>query len=166
MQIPHRKPGKFSQMKSDPLITEAKFNELKNKLEKLKKATQPQAAEEVRRLAEMGDFSENFAYQMAKGRLRGINQRISILERQLDQAVIILPVKQIDTIKLGHSVTVNRDNKQYNYQILGSAETNPKNGIISYNSPLGSALLGRRVGDTVRVTLANKVVEYKILKII
>ncbi|MFH0814829.1 MAG: hypothetical protein V1902_01950, partial [Candidatus Falkowbacteria bacterium] len=79
MRVPTRRAEKNIKNTFDPFITQTKFDELKIKLEKLKKS-QPTAISEVQRLAEMGDFSENAAYQMAKGRLRGINQRILELE--------------------------------------------------------------------------------------
>jgi len=62
MRTPQRKPGKYIHIKPDPHITEEKFIELKNKLEKMKKR-HPGLASEVKRLAEMGDFSENAAYR-------------------------------------------------------------------------------------------------------
>ncbi len=76
MQVPIRKKETYIKPKPDPYLTEAKFQELQNKLEKFKTYTRPRAAEEVKRLAEMGDFSENVGYQVAKGRLRGLNQKI------------------------------------------------------------------------------------------
>ncbi len=164
MQIPYRKPGKYMLQKSDPLLTKGKFAELENKLVRLKKK-RPEAAEEVRRLAELGDFSENMEYQLAKGRLRGLNQGILNLEKQLNQAVIITPQKQTDTVQIGHYVTIQSDSNEKTYQILGSSETNPQKGIISHNSPIGSGLIGRKVGEVVKIKLANEEVEYKILKI-
>jgi len=165
MQVPIRKPGRFTHLKPDPNITEEKYNELNNKLERLKKFSRPTAAAEVRRLAEMGDFSENAAYQIAKGRLRGINQRILDIEDHLKNAVIIKLAKNINTIRLGCKVTVEANNKIKTYLILGSAETNPAEGIISHNSPIGSALIGKKTGDIVKVKLNDKEAEYKIIKI-
>lgn len=165
MQTPYRKPSKFSYIKPDPQITEAKFNELKTKLDKLKNKTRFKAMEEVRIHAENGDFSENAAYQIAKGRLRGINQKILDLENHLKVAIIIKPNKNKDTVQLGSRVTVTYDNKQRTYEILGSAETDPVRGIISHNSPIGAALLRHHVGDEVKINLASKDVTYKILKI-
>lgn len=164
MQIPYRKPGKFSQIKSDPMMTRAKFDELNVKLEKLK-SIRPAAAKEVARLAELGDFSENVEYQLAKGRLRGINDRILRLEREINDAEIITANKKTDRIEIGHTVTIESLGQQKIYQILGSSETKPEKGIISHNSPIGSALLGRRVGDVVKVKTGEKVVEYKIIRI-
>ncbi len=164
MQIPYRKPGKFSQMKQDPLLTQAKFNELKNNLERLKKI-RPEAAAEVARLAELGDFSENAEYQLAKSRLRGINNRILFLEQQLSQAVIIPEPQGSSTVQIGSKVTVEVGGVQKVYKILGSTETNPQLGIISYNSPIGEALVGCVVGDVAKIKLVNKEVEYKIMLI-
>lgn len=165
MQTPIRKPGKYTHEKPDPHLTEAKFIELKNKLDRLKKISRPRAADEVRRLAEMGDFSDNAAYSMAKGRLRGINQRILDIEDHLKKAIIIKPQKDSDIVRLGSKVTVEADGKQKTFLILGSAETDPDQGIISHNSPIGSALIGGREGETIRVAAKTKVMEYKIIKI-
>ncbi len=148
----------------DPVMSEAKFIELQNKLKKLK-TIHPDAAREVSRLAEMGDFSENAEYQLAKGRLRGINNRIMVLENQLNHADIIQKHIPGDTIRLGNTVTVEYAKKQKTYQILGSSESDPARGIISQTSPIGAALLGHKVGETVKVTLAKKTLEYTVLKI-
>lgn len=165
MQVPIRKKETYVKPKPDPYITEAKFLELKNKLERLKSHTRPQAAEEVKRLAEMGDFSENVGYQVAKGRLRGLNQKILDIEDHLKNALIFHPNKNTQVVQLGHSVTIEIGNKQKTYTILGSSETDPTTGVISHNSPIGAALLGHRVGDLVKAQLAAKEIEYKIIKI-
>lgn len=164
MQTPIRKPGKYTNLETDPNLTEAKFLELQNKLARLKKS-QPRAIEETVRLAAHGDFSENAGYQSAKARLRGINQGIFELSERLKHAVIIKPNKNSQVIQLGQSVTLETDGKIKTYQILGSTETNPSTGVISNHSPLGVALMGHRVGDTVSIKLAQKTVSYKIIKI-
>jgi transcription elongation factor GreA len=165
MQVPYRKPGKYSQIKSDPLLTEGKILELKNKLDKLKNISRPRAIEEVKRLAELGDFSENVEYQLAKGRLRGINDNILKIENQLKNAVVIPDQKQTNTVELGHKVTIQNNRGVVTFQILGSVETNPQKGIISHNSPIGSALIGRRVGEEFKIKINDKEIEYKIIKI-
>lgn len=164
MRVPFRKPGKYSQMKSDPLLTKEKFAELEKKLKYLK-SVQPSAAAEVSRLAELGDFSENAEYQLAKGRLRGLNDAIFRLGNQLKHAVIIETGSETDTVRLGHKVTVAVAGKQKTYQILGSAETDPRQGIISHNSPLGAALLGRKAGEKFNIKLAGKEAEFVVIKI-
>lgn len=164
MQVPHRKPTKFSYIKPDPLMTADKFAELKNKLERLKKS-RPQAAADVSQLAQLGDFSENVEYQLAKGRLRGINQSIIELEKQINQADIIKPHGQTGKVEIGHKVTIENNGGQKTYQILGSSETDPRKGVISIHSPLGAALIGCKVDDAIKVKLADKEVTYKITKI-
>ncbi|MEI6378219.1 MAG: GreA/GreB family elongation factor [Candidatus Falkowbacteria bacterium] len=165
MQLPYRKPDKFTYIKPDPNITRARFNEFKEKLERLKTVSQPRAAAEVRRLAEMGDFSENAAYQIAKGKLRGINQRIMELEYMLEHADIIEGGSTSGRVELGSIVTVSVNGKQKTYELLGSSETDPASGIISHNSPLGQALLGRKIGDKVNVRLTDRSVEYQIVSL-
>jgi len=165
MQVPYRKPGKDSLIKADPFLTRAKFNELEKKLDRLKNISRPQAAAEVSRMAQMGDFSENTGYQYAKGRLRGINHAILDIENQLKNAKIIEPATDTNTVQTGHTVTIESNGKQKTYQILGSTETNPRKGIISHNSPIGSALIGSSVGDKVEIKLADKTVAYKIISI-
>ena len=165
MQVPHRKAGKFTHLTPDPLITQAKFEELSRRLEGLKTA-RPRAAAEVARLAELGDFSENVEYQLAKGKLRGINQGITDLEKQLINARIFSPKENTDTVQLGHTVTVESDGIQKTFQILGSTEIKPGQGIISHNSPLGAALIGKGVGDTAEIQLPNKILKtYTIMSI-
>jgi len=164
MQTPQRKPGKYAGIKPDPNITEKKHKELKSKLERLKKAQLP-AIKEVKRLALMGDFSENVAYQMAKGRLRGINQGILDIEDHLKRAEIIKVLRNKDKVQLGSKVTVKVNNKEKTYLILGSSEVNLKENIISHNSPLGSVLIGKKAGDIAKIKTTKGEVEYMIIKI-
>lgn len=164
MQTPYRRKETYVKPKPDPYLTEAKFIELKNKLERMK-ASHPPLATEVKRLAEMGDFSENAGYQDAKGKLRGLNQRILELEAHLKTSVIFRPSKNIEKVDLGHSVTIESDGKQKAYTILGGAETDPTAGIISHSSPIGAALIGHRVGEVIKIELAGKQKEFKIISI-
>ena len=147
MRIPFRKPGEFTNIVPDPHLTERKFNELTDKLDKLKEAL-PNAIQELQRLAEMGDFSENAAYQMAKGKVRGINDRISDITEQLKAAIIIKPGKNKQEVQLGSRVRVKLNGRENTYQILGSAEIDLSKNVISHNSPLGASLMGKRAGDS------------------
>ncbi|MBU1130996.1 GreA/GreB family elongation factor [Patescibacteria group bacterium] len=165
MRVPIRKAGEFTRIVPDPYLTVGKFNELNKKLKQLK-VLLPQAVSEVKRLAEMGDFSENAAYQMAKGRLRGLNQHIFDLEEQLKLSIIIKPGHNKNKIQLGSRATVKMAGRQKTYLILGSSEIDVKNNIISHNSPIGSALMGKKAGDSVKIQLAGSEVEFKIIKIV
>jgi transcription elongation factor GreA len=166
MRVPIRKSEKYTNLKTDPYITQAKFDELKKKVARLINVSRPREAEEVKRLALMGDFSENVGYQIAKGRLRGINQRILDIENLLKNAEIIQAGQDSDTVEIGHLVTLEVNGKEKIYQILGSEETNPTAGVISRNSPLGSALIGRKIGDLIEINLPDKIIKYKIIKIV
>lgn len=168
MRVPVRKPGKHTHDKKDPYITKDKFLALQKNLEKMKKI-QPHLAQEVKRLALNGDFSENAEYQIAKGRLRGLNQKMIEVEEEIKNAVIIKGSGAKDKVKLGCTVTVEVNGKQKTFKILGSAETDPLQNIISHNSPVGQALMNKKVGEIVVINPPtgenNKKIKYKIIKI-
>lgn len=165
MRVPTRRSENYARPKLDPHITAKKYQELVNKLEHLKKTSRFRSMKEVSTLAEMGDLSENAAYQIAKGKLRGINQLILDLENQIKKAVIIQPQKNIAKVALGSTVTIVSNEKEKTYLILGSSEVDPTKNIISHNSPLGQALLGRKVGESVVLSLQNNLIKISILKI-
>lgn len=165
MRVPTRRAEKNSQVKADYHITANKYEELKDKLDKLKNIKRPKESAEVQRLALMGDFSENAGYQLAKGRLRGINQKILDIENLLKNAEIIKSGQSSGRVELGNEVTISINEKNKTYRILGSAETNPDLGIISHNSPLGAALIGRRIGENLEIKIGAKIMNCKILKI-
>lgn len=166
MRIPTRKSENKKAPSYDPFITQTKFNELQAEHERLEKKVRPRIAKEVARLAELGDFSENAEYQIAKGKLRGLNRRLLEIENILKHSQIIQSDNRTDKVRLGHHVTVLSNGQEKTFKILGSAETNPGAGVISQNSPTGEALLGEKVGKIVEIKLANgKITSYKILKI-
>ncbi|MFH1207133.1 MAG: GreA/GreB family elongation factor [Patescibacteria group bacterium] len=165
MRVPIRKPGQYTHYKPDPHVTAEKLQEFKDELEKLKHGVQPRAISEVKRLAELGDFSENAAYQIAKGKLRGLNERIQELEDAIKKAIVITHNSHAGSIQIGSRVTIEMDGKQKIYQLLGSAESDPDQGIISHTSPLGSALIGKKLGDTFTVKLAKKEMFCKVLQV-
>lgn len=164
MRVPIRKGGEYSDLRPDPQITQAKFVELSERLEKLKEVIRPKQASDVKKYAADGDFSENAAYQIAKGKLRRTNQELKELEDLLGRAEII-KIKNNNMIAVGHRVTLQAGDKTINYQILGSVETDPSKGIISHQSPLGEALLDKKLGEIVKIPNNAEGVEYKIMKI-
>ncbi|MCX6780008.1 MAG: GreA/GreB family elongation factor [Candidatus Magasanikbacteria bacterium] len=151
-------------MKQDPLLTAEKLEDLKKKLEHLKDS-KPFAASEVARLAELGDFSENVEYQMAKGRLRGINGGIFNLQNQIDNAVLIENSDEVDQVRVGNTVTVEMNGKTKTYKLLGSVESDPSNGVISHNSPVGIALMDKKVGEEFEIERENGNIKCKIISI-
>lgn len=186
MRLPNRKPGKYTFPTFDSHMTQAEFDSMQAKLERLKKVVRPEAIKETRAHGENGDFSENAEYQIAKGRLRGINRTIDELEFQIPRAIIIEAPEQNTTVQIGHTVTVrtmtpsdetngeandeaNDETKEFTWKILGPKESDPTQGIISHVSPIGEALLGAQVGDVVSVQLPDRpeatVIKYTITKI-
>ncbi len=165
MRTPQRKIGKYAHLRPDHHITIEKYNKLQKEYDKLKNHIRHPLIKEVKRLALMGDFSENAAYQIAKGRLRGVNQRMIDIENLLKRSEIIKPNKDNTTIQLGSIVIVEVNKKHKQFKILGSTETNPSQGIISHNSPIGKALIGKKTGDIFTIKIKNKNTEYKIKKI-
>lgn len=164
MQTPIRKPGKYTHLKPDPHLTMSKFNQLKKDLEKMKKI-QPKLAAEVKRLALDGDFSENAAYQIAKGRLRGLNQKMLDIEKHLRSAIIINRSVNKNMVEIGTTVEMEVNGIKKTFTILGSSETDPTKGIISHNSPIGSAILHKKIGDIVNIKIKDREIKYKIINI-
>lgn len=161
MQIPKRRPGQYQSCRNDYHITQKRYAELEKQLAKHLK-NRPALIEEVRHLGSMGDFSENAAYQIAKGQLRSLNEKIMEIEDTLKHAKIIdCGKKNNNCVELGNTVTLKNNEKTVTYQILGATESNPSKGIISHLSPLGAALMGKSVGDEVMI----RAVKYKIVKI-
>ena len=165
MRVPIRKGSGPLAPSQDPKMTQEKYEELKKKLDFWLKIKRPREAEEVKRLALMGDFSENVGYQIAKGRLRSLNQRIIELEKLLGRVEIIENPTNSETVVVGSEVIIESSAKQKKYKILGSSESNPSEGIISHVSPLGSALLGKRVGEEFEFGTNGKKKVYKIIEI-
>ena len=164
MWVPKRR-GEDLRKKVEPdhYLTSSAIAKLKRQLDDLLKNQRPAAILEVQRLAELGDFSENAEYQDAKYRLRQINNRILSLEERIARAI---PIEEGDresgVIGIGSTVMVSVDKKPITFQILGSQETDPTKGKVSYLSPIGNALLGHKVGDEVKVKIADREVVYRI----
>lgn len=164
MRIPTRRSEKDNITKFDPHMTQDKFDELKSKLDRLKNVTRFKWMQEVAELASGGDFSENAGYQAAKGKLRGINATIAELESHLKKAVIITPSKG-NVVALGSVVTVKIGEQVKTYTILGSSEVDIAKNIISHNSPIGSALMGRSRSEHFNAAIGGRTVACEILEI-
>lgn len=162
MRVPIRRSDKVPTEKIDTKITLEKYRSLSKTLEKLKNEIRPKESEEVKILSTTGDYSENAGYQAAKAKLRRTNNKISKIEYILNRADIIETNPKSDEIQIGSLVKLEIDGKIKQYQILGSAETDPSKGKISYISPLGSSLLGKKIGEFVSI---NNLKKYKIVEI-
>ncbi len=128
--------------------------ELREELDDLINVKRPQLAERLRDAISQGDLSENADYSDAKEQQAFLEGRIQYLENLLRSAVIIngndagAPLE----VQVGTEVTIQAEGEpEETYRIVGAAEADPRNGKISNESPIGSALLGHRKGDLVRV---------------
>ncbi|CAH0351045.1 transcription elongation factor GreA [soil metagenome] len=130
------------------------YEKLTAQLKELK-AERPLIVDAIEEARAHGDLSENAEYHAAKERQGQVEATIADLEDKLSRAQIIDPTTLSgDKIVFGATVTLmDEDDKPVTYQIVGQAEADAKSGMISYNSPLGRALIGRQKGDEVEVTV-------------
>jgi transcription elongation factor GreA len=123
-------------------------------LRRLKETERPEVVEQIEIARAHGDLSENAEYHAAKERQGQIEAEVIQLEDQLARAIIIDPTTLSgDKVVFGGTVhLLDEDDKKIIYQIVGQTEADARRGRISYNSPLGRALIGRRIGEEVEVT--------------
>ena len=123
-------------------------------LKRLKEIERPEVVEQIEIARAHGDLSENAEYHAAKERQGQIEAEVIQLEDQLARAIMIDPTTLSgDKVVFGGTVhLLDEDDKKIVYQIVGQTEADARRGRISYNSPLGRALIGRRIGDEVEVT--------------
>lgn len=142
--------------------------ELEEKLEYYKTVRRPEITKKIGEAREFGDLSENAEYDAAKNEQAMIEHEISEMEVKLRDCVIINKNK-IDTnkVSVGCFVTVYDEeyDEEVKYQIIGSTESNPLKGLISNESPVGMALLDKKVGDIVDVETPSGICKLKVLKI-
>ena len=131
------------------------------------KAERPLIVDAIEEARAHGDLSENAEYHAAKERQGQIEASIADIEDKLSRAQVIDPRDLSgDKVVFGATVTLlDEDDKPVRYQIVGQAEANAKTGMISYNSPLGRALIGRKVEDEVEVTVPSGDKYYLVSKI-
>jgi transcription elongation factor GreA len=131
------------------------------------KAERPEIIDAIEEARAHGDLSENAEYHAAKERQGQVEAMIGDIEGKLSRATIIDPATLSgDKIVFGATVTLlDDDEKPVRYQIVGETEADAKNGRISYNSPLGRALIGRRVDDDIEVTVPSGDKYYQVAKI-
>lgn len=148
-------------------VTIAGFADLQKELKTLKTVERPAVIRAIEEARAHGDLSENAEYHAAKEQQGHIESRISELEDWTSRAEVIDTSKLSgDRVTFGATVTVvDEGDKTIQYQIVGQSESNVKAGRISFNSPLGRALIGRTVGDEVEVSTPGGDKYFEITKI-
>jgi len=147
-------------------VTRVGFERLREEFRKLLYEERPRVTREVAIAAAHGDRSENYEYKLGKKKLREIDARIHRLQKQLESYEVVDPAARpkVDRAFFGATVTVeDEEGVEATYQIVGSEELGP--GCISHEAPLGKALLGKRKGDTVRVSRPAGEVELTVVRV-
>ena len=150
------------------ILTYTGLKVLENELEELKVVRRKEVAQKIKEAREQGDLSENAEYDAAKDEQRDIEARIEEIEKILKNADVV-DEEEVDLDKINVGCTVLLYDEEFEeeveYKIVGSTEANSLAGKISNESPLGAALLGKAVGDTVVVEAQVGTMEYQVLKI-
>lgn len=145
------------------IVTQEGYLKMKEELDFLKNEKRKEVADMIRESLKLGDLSENTEYQDAKEQQALLEGAILELENKIKVVQISDSSKNKSYIvHLGSEVTVSLENKEDSFVIVGATESSPFENKISNESPLGSALLGKKVGDSVEVEVNRKIMIYKI----
>lgn len=145
------------------IFTRQGYDDLLKEKDKLLKE-RPEAVKNLREAREMGDLSENGYYKAARARLSFLDSRI----RNIEHLVKLAEIKETtgnDMVEIGSRVIITNDKTRYEYTIVGSYESDPAKKTISHLSPIGEALIGKKVNDKVDVMTPVGVTTYTIIKI-
>ncbi|MDP3958100.1 MAG: transcription elongation factor GreA [bacterium] len=148
-------------------LSAEKLKELEHELEQLRTVKRKEVAENLEFAKSLGDFSENAEYIQAREDQANIEERIAKLETILTSAVVVSGKRQSGVVEVGSTVLVQKEggNGPQRFHLVGSEESDMASGKISNTSPLGSALHGKKKGDTVAFKSPKGTVKYSILDI-
>ncbi|MCI8530100.1 MAG: transcription elongation factor GreA [Lachnospiraceae bacterium] len=150
------------------ILTYEGLRKYEDELHELKVVKRQEVAQKIKEAREQGDLSENAEYDAAKDEQRDIEARIEELEKILKNAEVVVEDEiDLDKINIGCCVRLldMEFSEELEYKIVGSTEADSLKGKISNESPVGKALIGRKVGDSVDVETAAGVFTYKVLEI-
>lgn len=148
-------------------MTVAGKQKLEDELELLKTVKRKEVVERIKIARSFGDLSENSEYDSAKEDQAFVEGRISTIESMIRNAVIIEEEENNDVVSLGKTVTFIEipDGDEESYTIVGSAEADPIEGLISNDSPIARGLLGKSTGDKVKITTPGGEMDVQIISI-
>jgi transcription elongation factor GreA len=163
------KTTKIPETERETILTASGLRKLEEELEHLKGTRRKEVAERIKQAKEFGDLSENAEYDDAKNEQAFVEGRILQIEQMLRSARLIDNDEGADEgeVTVGSTVTI-RDaaaGDQVSYTIVGTAEADPLRDRISNESPVGHALLGRKIGETVTIRVPAGTLKYTILEI-
>lgn len=153
-------------MENQNYLTEEGLRKLKEELDLLKNTKRPDVIKRIEIAREYGDLSENAAYHDAREEQGFIEGRIMELEDLIKKAIVINSKdSKKDVVNIGNRVKILLDNKEQEIELVGATESDAINGLISYISPLGEAIINKRVGEGFDVNTPKGFVKCKILEI-
>ena len=146
-------------------LTKQGYDDLQKEYQDLVKNKKPKAIDRLGKARAMGDLSENSEYSAAKDGLAFVEGRIQEIEEILKTVEVVENHNGGNSVEVGTFVTVEVNGKKELFQIVGEFEADPMNKKLSQNSPIGQALINKRVGDLIEVTIPAGKVQYKIVEI-
>lgn len=150
---------------SEQIISPEGYEKLQNELKYLSTVKRKEVAERIERAKELGDLSENAEYSEAKD-AQALNEgKILELSNTIKNVTVVDNRKNSSEVAMGSTITVKANNKERTYTIVSFNEADPLNGLISNESPIGLAFLGKKKGDKVKVQTPKGEVNFQILKI-
>lgn len=155
-------------MAEEVLLTEKGYQKLEEELEKLTTVKRREVAKRIKVAREFGDISENSEYDDAKNEQAFVEGRIKEIKQLIDNAKVIKEDEvSDDKVNLGTTVRLhNLDEDDYvTYKLVGTAETDPLDFKISNESPIGKAIIGKKVGSKVKVKVPKGTIRYEIISI-
>lgn len=146
-------------------LTQSGYKKLKDELAHLRDVVRIEIATKIKEAREMGNIEENLVYDAVLEQQGFIEGRIAEIEDILSSSVVVEAAKTHTIVELGSLVVLEVNGQEQTFRIVGSAEANPSERLISNESPVGQALIGAKKGDIVIVKTPIIVSEYKILEI-
>lgn len=148
-------------------LTSAGEAELRSELQHLIEVRRPELAQKLKVAVAQGDLKENADYHDAKEQLGFIEGRVRQLEAILRDAVVVEAGEGNDEVRVGSTVVILEDGEDESeeYQIVGSAEANPRQRKISLESPIGAALLGKNKGKKIKVQTPDGIIRFRIVAV-
>lgn len=156
----------LSMKDAEQFLTQEKFEELKKELDYLKSVRRKEIAESLEYARSLGDLSENAEYQEAREMQAATEERIRRLEEVFKHAKVV-EYEKSDKVGLGSKVTIQKEGEKetHQYQVVGSEEANMHERKISYLSPLGEAMMGKKKGETFSFNTPNGKMNYKVVAV-
>ncbi len=146
-------------------LTKEGFDSLNREYDELVNKKRPYAVDRLQKARAMGDLSENSEYSAAKEELAFVEGRIQEIEQLLSRVEIVENQSNKQQVDLGVKVIVEFNGKKETFDIVGEYEADPMNNKLSHTSPIGTALVGKKIGDEVKVQVPAGLLVYKILEI-